>query len=72
MKDMVLIRIDQRTRPEDEDGLVFVAELQQARIVRSQISRGVTSADQLLKNDPVATQGAPMVSSGSASVQVMP
>lgn len=72
LKDMVLIRLDQRTRPEDEDGLVFVAELQQVRIVKSQISRGVTSADQLQQNDPVATQGAPMVSSGSTSVEVIP
>lgn len=72
LKDMVLIRLDQRTRPEDEDGLVFVAELQQVRIVKSQITRGVTSADQLQQNDPVATQGAPMVSSGSTSVEVMP
>lgn len=69
---MVLIRLDQRTRPEDEDGLVFVAELQQARVISSQVGRGVTSADQLLKNDPVATQGAPMVSSGSAPVEVLP
>ncbi|WJM55975.1 hypothetical protein QUC26_12865 [Pseudomonas asiatica] len=72
LKDMVLIRLDQRTRPEDEDGLVFVAELQQVRIVKSQITRGVTSADQLQQNDPVATQGAPMVSSGSTSVEVIP
>ena len=72
LKDMVLIRLDQRTRPEDEDGLVFVAELQQVRIVKSQITRGVTSADQLQQNDPVTTQGAPMVSSGSTSVEVIP
>lgn len=72
LKDMVLIRLDQRTRPEDEDGLVFVAELQQIRLVKSQITRGVTSADQLLQNDPVAAQGAPMVSSGSTSVEVIP
>lgn len=72
LKDMVLIRLDQRTRPEDEDGLVFVAELQQVRIVKSLITRGVTSADQLQQNDPVATQGAPMVSSGSTSVEVIP
>lgn len=72
LKDMVLIRLDQRTRPEDEDGLVFVAELQQVRIVKSQITRGVTSADQLQQNDPVATQGAPMVSMGSTAVEVIP
>lgn len=71
MKDMVLIRLDQRTRPDDEDGLVFVAELQQARIVSSQVTRGVTSAEQLLQQDPVATQGAPMVTSGYASVEVL-
>lgn len=69
---MVLIRLDQRTRPEDEDGLVFVAELQQARVIKSEVGRGATSADQLLKNDPVATQGAPMVSSGSVAVEVLP
>lgn len=69
---MVLIRLDQRTRPEDEDGLIFVAELQQVRLIKSQVARGVTSAEQLLQNDPVAAQGAPMVSSGSASVEVLP
>ncbi|MCQ1989647.1 hypothetical protein NNX13_07175 [Pseudomonas sp. Eb3] len=71
LKDMVLIRLDQRTRPEDEDGLIFIAELQRVRIVSSQVTRGVTSADQLLKNDPVATQGAPMVTTGSAPVEVI-
>lgn len=71
LKNMVLIRIDEVTKPENEDGLVFVAELQQARVISSQISRGVTSADQLLQNDPVATQGAPMVSTGSAPVEVI-
>jgi hypothetical protein len=71
MRDMMLIRLDQRTRPEDEDGLVFIAELQQARIVRSMVSRGVTSADQLMKNDTVTTQGAPMVTTGDASVEVI-
>lgn len=69
LENMMLIRLDQRTRPEDEDGLVFVAELQQVRVIKPQVTRGVTSADQLLQNDPVATQGAPMVSSGSASVE---
>ncbi|MEW2971043.1 phage baseplate protein [Pseudomonas juntendi] len=72
LKNMVLIRLDQRTRPEDEDGLVFIAELQQVRVISSQVTRGVTSADQLLKNDPIATQGAPMVSTGSAPVEVIP
>lgn len=71
MRDMMLIRLDQRTRPEDEDGLVFIAELQQARIVRSMVGRGVTSADQLMKNDTVTTQGAPMVTTGDASVEVI-
>lgn len=71
LKNMVLIRLDQRTRPDDEDGLVFVAELQQVRVISSQVTRGVTSADQLLQNDPVATQGAPMVSTGSAPVEVI-
>lgn len=71
LKNMVLIRLDQRTRPDDEDGLVFVAELQQARVISSQVTRGVTSADQLLQNDPVAYQGAPMVSTGSAPVEVI-
>lgn len=71
LKNMVLIRLDQRTRPEDEDGLVFVAELQQVRVISSQVTRGVTSADQLLQNDPVATQGASMISTGSAPVEVI-
>lgn len=71
LKNMVLIRLDQRTRPDDEDGLVFVAELRQVRVISSQVTRGVTSADQLLQNDPVATQGAPMVSTGSAPVEVI-
>lgn len=74
-QDMVLIRLDQRTRPENEDGLIFVAELQQVRIVGTQESsrpgRGVTSAEQLLQNDPVATQGAPMVNLGETSVEII-
>lgn len=72
MRDMMIIRLDERTRPENEDGLVFIAELQQVRIVRSTVGRGVASADQLMKNDTVSTQGAPMISSGDAAVEVMP
>ncbi len=71
LPDMVLIRLDQRTRPEDEDGLIFVAELQKVRIIKSQVSRGVQTPEQLLQNDPVATQGAPMVISGFASVEMI-
>jgi len=72
MRDMLLVRLDERTQPENEDGLVFIAELQQVRIVRSTVGRGVTSADQLMQNDTVSTQGAPMVSTGDAAVEVMP
>ncbi|WP_394546123.1 phage baseplate protein [Pseudomonas fluorescens] len=71
MRDMMITRLDERTRPENEDGLVFIAELQQVRIVKSQIGRGVTSADQLMKNDTVSTQGAPMVTTGDAAVEVI-
>lgn len=71
MKDMMLVRLDQRTRPEDEDGLIFIAELQQVRIVKSKVGQGVTSADQLMQNDPVTTQGAPMVDNGDTSVEVI-
>lgn len=71
MRDMMIIRLDERTRPENEDGLVFIAELQQVRIVRSKIGRGVTSADQLMQNDTVSTQGAPMVTTGDASVEII-
>ena len=71
LRDMVLIRLDQRTRPEDEDGLIFVAEMQKVRLIRSQVGRGVESASRLRQNDPVATQGAPVVSRGSAAVEVM-
>ena len=71
MRDMMLIRLGERTRPENEDGLVFFAELQQVRTVHSKIGQGVTSADQLLKNDPVATQGAPMVHLGEVPVEVL-
>lgn len=71
LRNMVLIRLDQRTRPEDEDGLVFVAELQQVRLIKSQVGRGVTSASQLRQNDSVASQGAPSVSRGAASVEVL-
>ncbi|MGN8278162.1 phage baseplate protein [Pseudomonas sp. SMN5] len=72
MRDMIIVRLDERTRPENEDGLVFIAELQQVRIVRSTVGRGVTSADQLMQNDTVSTQGAPMVSTGDAAVEVIP
>lgn len=71
MPEMLIIRLDQRTRPEDEDGLIFIAELQEIRRVSSQVGQGVTSADQLAQNDPIATQGAPMVTTGSASVEVI-
>lgn len=71
MPEMVIIRLDQRTRPEDEDGLIFIAELQEIRRVSSQVGQGVTSADQLAQNDPIATQGAPMVTTGSAAVEVI-
>lgn len=71
MRDMMLVRLSERTRPENEDGLVFVAELQQVRIVRSKVGQGVTSADQLMQNDSVTTQGAPMVSTGDAAVEVI-
>lgn len=71
MRDMMLIRLDERARPDNEDGLVFIAELQQVRIVRSRVDKGVTSADQLMQNDSVATQGAPMVDTGDASVEVI-
>jgi len=71
MRDMMLVRLDQRTRPEDEDGLIFIAELQQVRIVKSKVGKGVTSADQRMKNDTVTTQGAPMVDSGDTSVEVI-
>lgn len=71
MRDMVLVDLYEGTVPENEDGLVFVAELYQVRIIRSQVAQGVTSADQLLQNDSVATQGAPMVSTGDAAVEVI-
>lgn len=71
MRDMVLVDLYEGTVPENEDGLVFVAELQQVRIVKSKIGRGVTSADQLMKNDTVSTQGAPMVTTGDAAVEVI-
>ena len=71
MRDMMIIRLDERTRPENEDGLVFIAELMQVRIVKSRIGRGVTSADQLMQNDTVSTQGAPMITTGDAAVEVI-
>lgn len=67
----MIIRLDERTRPDNEDGLVFIAELQQVRIGQAKVGQGVKSAEQLLKNDPVTTQGAPSVSNGSASVEVI-
>lgn len=71
MRNMVLIRLDQRTRPEDEEGLIFVAELQQVRLIKSQVGRGVTSAEQLRQDDTVADQGAPSVARGAASVEIL-
>lgn len=69
MKDMVMIRLTQRTRPEDEDGLIFIAELQQLRTGSSTVGQGVQSADQLLPD--VAAQAAPMVMTGEAALGVM-
>lgn len=71
MRDMVLVDLYEGTVPENEDGLVFVAELYQMRTIRSQVAQGVTSAEQLMQNDSVATQGAPMVSTGDAAVEVI-
>jgi hypothetical protein len=71
MRDMLIIRLDERTRPDNEDGLVFIAELQQVRIVKFKIGRGVSSAWQLLESDPVSTQAAPMINTGSAAVEVI-
>ena len=70
-EEMLLISLYQRTTPENEDGLVFVAELQEVRRVRTKLGQGVTSADQLLKNDPVAAQGAPRVDLGEVSVELI-
>ena len=74
LQDMVIVRLDQRTTPENEDGLVFIAELQQVRVIGTEMQRpgrGVTSAEQLLQNDPVTTQGAPMVHLGEVQVEVL-
>jgi hypothetical protein len=71
MRDMVLVDLYEGTVPENEDGLVFVAELYQVRTIRSQVAQGVTSAEQLMQNDSVATQGAPMVTTGDAAVEVI-
>lgn len=71
-EEMLLISLYQRTTPENEDGLVFVAELQEVRRVRPKVGQGVTSADQLMKNDSVTTQGAPMIYTGEANVEMIP
>lgn len=71
-EEMMVVRLDQRTTPENEDGLIFIIEFEEARRGTVQLGQGVTSADQLMKNDPVATQGAPMVHAGDASVEVIP
>lgn len=71
MRDMVLVDLYEGTVPENEDGLVFVAELYQVRTIRAQVAQGVTSAEQLMQNDSVATQGAPMISTGDAAVEVI-
>ncbi|MCA4964912.1 phage baseplate protein [Pseudomonas sp. Y24-6] len=71
MRDMVLVDLYEGTVPENEDGLVFVAELYQVRVIRSQVAQGVTSAEQLMQNDRVSTQGAPMISTGDAAVEVI-
>lgn len=71
MRDMVLVDLYEGTVPENEDGLVFIAELYQVRVIRSQVAQGVTSAEQLMQNDSVSTQGAPMISTGDAAVEVI-
>lgn len=71
MFNMLIVRLDQRTRPEDEDGVIFIAELQEVRLISSEVGQGVESADQLLEDDPVYDQGAPMTDMGSASVEVI-
>lgn len=71
-EELMVVRLDQRTTPENEDGLIFIIEFEEARRGTVMLGQGVTSADQLLKNDPIATQGAPMIHTGDAAVEVMP
>jgi len=66
IQDMVIIRLDRRRTPQNEDGLEFIADLQQLQIINTQtVQKGtVKSADQLPANDPVSTQAAPVESRG--------
>lgn len=68
LRDMVVINISQRTTPESEQGLIFIAELRQVQIVFTQlVQTGVASSGQLSKTDRSATQAAPDVQKGQVS-----
>lgn len=70
LRDMVVINLSQRTTPESEQGVIFIAELRQVQIVFTElVQTGVASSGQLRKNDRSATQAAPDVQKGQVTTQ---
>lgn len=70
LRDMLVINISQRTVPDSEQGLIFIAELRQVQIVFTQlVQTGVASSGQLSKTDRSATQAAPSIEKGQVTVQ---
>lgn len=72
LEDMQIIRLDERTVPENEDGLAFIAELRQQITVRTQmVEAGVESQSQLRQGDRSYNQAAPNQQTGQQSVVEM-
>lgn len=72
LDDMVLIRLDYRRNPENEDGLIFIAELRQLNTVYTRlVQTGIQSRDQLPTLDPAENQAAPSTSRGSVNTELV-
>ena len=70
LRDMVVINLSQRTTPESEQGVIFIAELREVQRVSTElVETGVASSGQLRKNDRSATQAAPDVQKGQVTTQ---
>lgn len=72
LSDMVVVRLDAHRDPENEDGLIFQAELRKLNIVYTQLIKvGVKSSSQLPSNDTAANQAAPSAKRGSVNAEAI-
>jgi len=72
LTDMMLIRLDTRRDPENEGGLIFIAEMRQVNLVYTRlINTGVKSTAQLPEDDTATRQAAPMVQRGNVNTELV-